>query len=91
MEIKFCQSCGMPLNADADHGTNADQSLNDEYCTHCFQNGAFTRDCTMDEMIETCLLYLDEFNKDSDKAYTKEEARAGMKEFFPHLKRWAKA
>ena len=42
----------------------------------------------MDEMIEHNLEYLDEFNKDSEKKYTVEEARSGMKQFFPHLKRW---
>ena len=29
-----------------------------------------------------------EFNKDSGMNFTKEEAIAGMKEFFPTLKRW---
>lgn len=91
MEMKFCQSCGMPLNTDADHGTNKDKSLNDEYCTYCFQNGVFTKDCTMDEMIELCLGFIDEFNKDSEKKYTVEEARAAMKDYFPKLKRWAQS
>lgn len=91
MEMKFCQSCGMPLKTAADHGTNMDKSQNDDYCTYCYQNGQFTKDCTMEEMIEMCLQFLDEFNKDSDKVYEKEEARAGMKEYFPTLKRWAKA
>lgn len=29
-----------------------------------------------------------EFNKDAGTNFTKEEAIAGMKEFFPTLKRW---
>lgn len=91
MDQKFCQSCGMPLNAAEHFGTNADQSVNEEYCAYCFKDGAFTSDCTMDEMIEHCLVYIDDFNKDSEKKFTVEEARAGMKEFFPHLKRWSKA
>ncbi len=53
-------------------------------------NGHFTKDCTMDEMIEFNLKYLDEFNKDSKVKYTIDEARATMKEFFPQLKRWKK-
>ena len=47
----FCNSCGRPI-AKADYGTNADGSLNDEYCKDCFQNGEFTEpDITLEEMI----------------------------------------
>ncbi|MDR2956509.1 MAG: zinc ribbon domain-containing protein [Prevotella sp.] len=91
MDQKFCQSCGMPLNSSEYFGTNADQTPNEEYCTYCFKDGAYTSDCTMDEMIDHCLVYLDEFNKDADKVYTKEEARESMRQYFPTLKRWAKA
>lgn len=41
--MKFCQSCGMPLQAEDQWGTNADGSLNEEYCCYCYQKGAFTR------------------------------------------------
>ena len=77
MEAKLCQSCGMPLRFDVE-----------EYCTYCYQHGNFAQDCTMDEMIEHCAQFTDEFNKDSGMNFTKEEAIAGMKEFFPTLKRW---
>lgn len=91
MNQKFCQSCGMPLNASEDFGTNADQSKNDECCTYCFKNGEFTEDITMDEMIEHCVQYLDDFNKDTEQKLTKEQAISQMKEYFPTLKRWASA
>ena len=48
-----------------------------------------TGDCTMDQMIDHCVQFVDEFNKDADLHYTKEEAVANMKLFFPTLKRWA--
>ncbi|NDW17891.1 transcriptional regulator [Dysgonomonas sp. 216] len=87
MEQNFCQSCGMPLTEEH-FGSNADGSANSEYCTYCYKDGAYTSDVTMDEMIEHCVQYLDEFNKDSDTKFTKEEAIAQMKQFFPNLKRW---
>ena len=87
MEQTFCQSCGMPLTEEH-FSTNKDGSANAEYCAYCYKDGEFTSDITMDEMIEECVKYLDEFNKDSDKQLTKEEAVAQMKQFFPHLKRW---
>lgn len=87
MEKTFCQSCGMPMSAEF-HSTNKDGSVNSTYCSYCFKDGEFTKDVTMDEMIEMCSEYVDEFNKDSDKKYTKEEAIAGMKQYFPSLLRW---
>jgi hypothetical protein len=91
MEQKFCQSCGMPLNKIEDFGLNADHSRNEDYCCYCFVNGKFAQDVTMDGMIDHCVQYLDEFNGASDQKFTKEEAIAQMKMYFPTLKRWAKA
>lgn len=88
MENKFCQSCGMPMTEDEHFGSNADGSRNTGYCTYCYRDGAFAQNCTMDEMIEHNLLFLDEFNEDVDRPFTKEEARAEMKKFFPTLNRW---
>lgn len=79
----------MPLSRKEDIATNADQSKNEEYCIYCFKDGSFTSDCTMNEMIEKCLSYLNEFNKDSDVEYTREEALKNMQDFFPKLKRWS--
>ena len=87
MEQKICQCCAMPIE-ESTFGTETDGSKNQDYCHYCYEHGHFTRDCTMDEMIELNLKYLDEFNKDSEVKYTIEEARATMKEFFPQLKRW---
>lgn len=49
-----CESCGMPLNKDEKYaGTEADGSLNEMYCRHCYENGKFTQpDITMIEMKE---------------------------------------
>lgn len=90
MEERFCQSCGMPMPTDEVLGTNADGSKNEDYCIYCYQNGVFAQDCTMDEMIEHCLQFLDHFNEEMEKPMTREEATAMMKAEFPKLKRWKK-
>lgn len=83
---KFCQSCGMPLTKDV-LGTNADKSLNEEYCSYCYKDGKFTAEnITMDAMIEACIEPMVAANKDM----TRETAKKMMQEFFPTLKRWAK-
>lgn len=88
MEEKICQSCGMAMKAREDFAQNQDGSLNEEYCRYCMKDGAFTADCTMEEMVEHNLEFLDEFNKDSEVKFSREEARAEMLRFFPTLKRW---
>ena len=86
-EMKFCQSCGMPLT-DEILGTNADGSKNEDYCIYCYKDGKFTQDCTMDEMIEFCAQFVDEVNKNMPKPMTRDEYKDMMRQFFPTLKRW---
>lgn len=90
MEQIFCQSCGMPMTATEHFGTNEGGSAHSDYCVYCFKEGQFTQDLTMDEMIEHCAEFVDEFNKNSAQKLTKEEAISQMKQFFPQLKRWKK-
>ena len=87
--MKICQSCGMPLT-DELLGTNADGRKNEDYCIYCYTDGAFTSDCTMDEMIDQCAQFLDEVNKNMPKPMTTEEYIRMMQTFFPKLKRWRK-
>ena len=82
---KLCQSCAMPLANAEDFGTNADGSRNEDYCKYCYADGAFTGDCTMDEMIEACVPICVEEGVYGDA----DAARAAMRAFFPTLKRWA--
>ena len=83
MEQKYCQSCGMPMSAKEDFGTEKSGNASHDYCTYS--------DCTMDEMIGHCARFVDQFNEDSAVKYTKEEAISEMKRFFPQLKRWKNA
>ncbi len=52
-----CQSCGMPLNKDVNGGgTNADGTKSNEYCSLCFNNGAFLHpDFSVEEMQGHCV------------------------------------
>lgn len=87
--ISYCQSCGMPLT-EGIYGTNADGSSNRDYCIYCHKDGSFLQECTMEEMIEHCAQFIDEYNKHAEKKITKEEYIEQMKQFFPKLKRWKK-
>ena len=85
---QFCQSCGMPLTQNEDCGTNADGSINFDYCKYCYEGGKFLQDCTMEEMIEHCAQFVDEVNKHMPRPMTRDEYKAMMRGFFPMLKRW---
>lgn len=40
---QHCQSCDMPLSKDPEGGgTEADGTRTTEYCSYCYQSGAFT-------------------------------------------------
>ena len=77
-----CQSCGMPMPSDDMYGTNADGSKNKAYCTYCFQNGAFTADVTMAQMVDICIPHMVKGGMDE------QTARKIMTETLPQLKRW---
>ncbi|NER12030.1 hypothetical protein GWK08_01125 [Leptobacterium flavescens] len=51
---KNCQSCGMPLKKDPKGGAyNSDGTLNEKYCSYCFEEGAFKQaDWTLPQMQE---------------------------------------
>jgi hypothetical protein len=82
--MQICQSCGMPMVKAEDYGMNADGDRNQEYCTYCFQNGNFTSDVTLGQMIEKIVPMHDQMGM------TEEEARKMTNENLPKLKRWAK-
>ena len=65
------------------YGTNADRSKNGDYCKYCFENGAFTSNVTMEEMIEICVPHMA-----ANAEISEDKARKMMREFFPALKRW---
>jgi len=61
---KNCQSCGMPMSSDErGGGSEADGTKSTMYCSHCYENGAFTLPhITMDEMRERVIGKMKEFH-----------------------------
>lgn len=82
-ELKICQSCGMPMQEDQ-YGTEKDGSSNELYCCYCYKDGAFVQDCDMEGMVEFCA----PFEVEGGRAKTLEEAKEGLRKYFPTLERW---
>ena len=59
---RFCQSCGMPIKQDPQHGgTDSDGSRSTEYRSLCYQDGKFLDECrTAKEMQEFCIKKMNE-------------------------------
>lgn len=87
-EIKFCQSCGMPLS-DEVRGTNADGSKSEDYCIFCYKDGSFTGNFTMEEMVDYCSMFVEEYNKNTGEHLTCCEYKEVLRKFYPTLKRWS--
>ena len=83
------QSCGMNLEHDGDKGTERDGSKSEEYCVFCYQQGAFTQNITMEELIEHNLQHLDEWNKSAGLQLTKTGGQNAAHAVLPTLKRWS--
>ncbi|MBE6487184.1 MAG: transcriptional regulator [Methanosphaera stadtmanae] len=80
----YCQSCGMPMT-DELYGNNKDGSKSEDYCKYCYEDGEFTQDFTMEEMIEFCIPLTVE-NTDMDE----QSVTVMLNKFIPQLKRWKK-
>lgn len=83
METKnFCQSCSMPLDKPEMMGTEKDGSKSREYCSYCYQNGAFVSpNMKLDEMKS---LVKEQMEKRKIDSKTIDMAISSL----PHLKRW---
>jgi radical SAM superfamily enzyme len=79
---KFCQSCSMPLDKPELLGTEKDGTKSKEYCSYCYQNGAFTTpDITLGEMQAMVKQQMGKMKMDNsiiDRAVST----------IPNLKRW---
>lgn len=78
-----CQCCGTPFSVPhMDMGTNADGSINTDYCKWCYDKGEFTYK-SIDEVIETSAPYLMEAS-----GMDLDEAVSFMGAMLPNLKHW---
>ena len=82
-EQPACQSCGMPLDDPDEWGFEADGSRTHVYCKHCYVDGGYRYDATMDEMIEHCAPYLS-----AHTGMPLDEAVSLMGVMLPLLERW---
>ena len=77
----------MPMSKTEDYGFENDGvTRSEDYCAYCYENGSFTSDCSMEEMIEFCINPVVE----NVPGMTRESAKKMMDEMFPSLKRWKK-
>lgn len=83
--VRKCQSCAMPMADDSLLGTNADGSLNEDYCKYCYNEGRFLHEATMEEFIEMCAPF------GFQAGMTEQQMREFCKAVFPTLKRWRRA
>ena len=54
MPERYCQSCGMMFTGPDQHGHEANGTETDDFCRWCYDEGAYTYETTMEEMIEDC-------------------------------------
>ncbi len=84
MSSELCQSCGVPFDASAPHGTNADGSTNTDYCIFCYSHGQFCENLSLSQMIERQVPYLLEVNAGMGP----QQAKDTLSSFIPSLQRW---
>ena len=79
----ICQSCAMEMLEDLDFGTEADETLNMDYCAHCYEDGEFVDpDLTIEQMSAIAADFID-----ADEV-TMAEAKAISRTLLSGLKRW---
>ena len=83
MPEHYCQSCGMMFTAPGQHGHEADGSEAEDFCRWCYENGVYTYETTMDEMIEDCAPRMAEA-----MGWTVDEAASLLGAVLPTLRRW---
>ena len=80
----FCQSCSMPLGKPEDFGTDRAGYRVNDYCVHCYADGAFTEPAiSMEAMLLRCVGVMEK-----QGIMSAPQARALLADVLPRLKRW---
>jgi len=82
---KICQSCAMAMQDESNFGKNSDGSKSDKYCKYCYPNGNFSKDESLEEMVESCIPF--RLNDYSDE----KTARECLTKQISQLERWKTA
>jgi hypothetical protein len=64
-------------------GTEADGAPSGDYCSYCYQGGAFTYETDLDNMIEGCAPFMVK-----STGMSRDDAVSLMGAMLPNLKRW---
>ena len=64
------------------YGSEKNGQKNPDYCQYCYEDGHFTSDVNMEQMIAICLPHMQDSGLDEKAAHTM------LQNFLPHLKRW---
>lgn len=83
MPEHYCQSCGMMFTAPDQHGHEADGTEVEDFCRWCYDDGAYTYETTMEDMIEDCAPRMAEAMD-----WTVDESASLLGAVLPSLKRW---
>lgn len=83
MPEDYCQSCGMMFTAPGQHGHEEDGTEAEGYCRWCYENGRYTYETTMDDMIEDCAPRMAQA-----MGWTVDEAASLLGAVLPTLDRW---
>jgi hypothetical protein len=80
----FCQSCSMPLTKPEDFGTDPAGYRVNNYCHHCYADGAFTEpDVTLPQMIDRCVGIMG-----ARGIMPESDARVLLTDVMPRMERW---
>jgi hypothetical protein len=81
MSDTVCQSCGIPIS-DELYSRDSNGRINKNYCKHCYENGHFTFNGSMEEMAEICAEYM------TQQCHDKDANLKFMRSILPKLDRW---
>lgn len=83
MPEHYCQSCGMMFTGPDQHGHEADGTETEDFCRWCYDQGSYTYETTMEEMIEDCAPHMAEH-----MGWSVDECASLLGAILPNLRRW---